>query len=63
MAAPGCSGRIYRCPDCPDLPAMTIGESFDHLNAQHPEKVTRKSEIRQKSNGQAIAHTVTRNAD
>jgi len=34
--APECSGRVYYCPRCPDLPAMTIDESFAHGEASHP---------------------------
>lgn len=37
--APECAGRVYYCPLCPDHPAMTIGESFDHAEALHPETI------------------------
>jgi hypothetical protein len=38
-APPSCRGRDYHCTLCPDLPAMTIDESWDHDHALHPEKI------------------------
>lgn len=37
--APETLGRVYGCTHCDDAGLMTIGESFRHSEAMHPETI------------------------